>query len=181
MIHRFMPVVAAALAASLLLAACGGGSSKKENANASAAAASPTSADTAGLAQPSAPDKPLPTPTPVPDDGTALTVVSKEHNFAPKLADLKGLKQDKVDANGKSYSGVSIQTLADQVSAKAESNVTIQGIRSDGKRVGIVRFALSEIGSNTVLVLDEKGHLALASSKIPAEQWIIAVDSVSFQ
>lgn len=181
MIRRLMPLAAAFAAASLLFAACGGGSSTKDDAGASVAPGSATAADTSGLAQPSAPDKPLPTPTPVPEDGIALTVVSKEHNYAPQAGELRDLKQDKVDAGGKSYSGVSIQTLADQVAAAAESNVTIQGIRGDGKRVGIVRFPLSEIGSNTVLVLDEQGHLALASSKIPAEQWIVAVASVAFQ
>jgi hypothetical protein len=175
----------AAFAASLLLlalafAACGGDSKKPAaQADGSAAAGGPTQVSN-GLAQPSVADQVLPTPAKAAPDDIAVTVVNGKNSFLPKVSEFSGLPTVDVKAD-KSYKGVSISALAGKVSAADGAVVTIQGIRADGKRIGIVRYPLSDIASNTALVLDDTGHLSLVSSSIAKDQWLTSVVSVAFQ
>jgi hypothetical protein len=152
--------------------ACGDGTSK------------PAATSTAADASPALPtptvEPPLPTPTPAADTASAVIVVSSKGNFRPTVAEFRQLPQVDVTANGP-QKGVSIAALAAKVGVTPTSGfVTIQGIRSDGKRAGIVRYAVADVASSTILVLDDKGHLNLVSSTIPPAEWLTAVESVAF-
>ncbi len=122
----------------------------------------------------------LPTPTPAGDTASALIVVSSKGNFRPTVAEFRQLPQVDITANGP-QKGVSIAALAAKVGVTPTSGfVTIQGVRSDGKRSGIVRYPVADVASTTILVLDNSGHLNLVSSTIPAAEWLTAVESVAF-
>ncbi len=162
----------------VLSAACGG---SKKDANATGATPAATETAPTGLEQPTAEDKVLPTPTKAAADDIALTVVSGEHTFAPTVSAFGALTQTEVKAGDQSYKGVTVAALGGKVSAAGGSTVTIQGIRNDGKRQGFVRYPLADIASTTVLVMDDTGHLSLASSSIPKEQWLTFITGVAFQ
>lgn len=178
------PMFLAVAPAILLFAACGGDSKDDEQQQAGGdAAASGTpdfAANDAAVEQPRAPDKPLPTPTRVAPDDVALTVVAGSEKFEPKLSELSSLPQTTIEANGKQYEGVSLAELASRVSAKPEATVTVQGRRGDNLRLGAIRFPVSQIGTDSVLFVDERGHLYLASKSVPVDQWLTVVNGVSF-
>jgi hypothetical protein len=182
----FRSRLAAAVATSLLLmslalAACGGGGDKKPTAQANGTATANGSAEPSnGLAQPNATDQVLPTPTKAAASDVALTVVNGKENFQPTVSAFGELPTTEVKAD-KTYKGVTIAALGDKVKAADGAYVTIQGVRMDGKRMSVLRLPLSDIGSNTALVLDDSGHLSLVSSSIARDQWLTAVSSVAFQ
>jgi hypothetical protein len=178
---RFL--MAATVASAILFAACGGGKSdpKPSPADPSAAAAASAQAANPGLQQPVSDDKVEPTPTKASETAVALAVVAGKQTYSPTVAEFRGLPTAKVDAAGQSYTGVTIATLASKVSAASGTTVTIQGTRADGKRTGLLRYALSDIGSGTILALDDSGHLALMSNTVDKSMWLIYVTSVAFQ
>lgn len=168
-----LPVLTLFAASVLLFAACGdddGG--KTPGATGTGAAAAAASASPA--------ERALPTPTPVPDTAVAITVVNADKTYTPTLAELKKLPTVDIDVKGK-HTGVSLAELARQVGAAPASVVTIQGLTGDRAHAGAVRFALSEVATNTVLALDDQGHLDVYSTKIPEEQWLDVVTGVSFE
>lgn len=166
---------------SVAFAACGGGDSKKPASQASASAAATGSPEpSTGLEQPAADDHVLPTPTKAAADGVALSVVNGKESFLPKVSEFNSLPTAEIKAD-KSYKGVTIATLGEKVKAADGAYVTVQGVQMDGKRMSILRLPLSDIGSNTALVIDAAGHLSLVSSSIPKNQWLTAVTSVAFQ
>ena len=168
---------AAPLAILLLGAACGDGPDKDEQDEATAAAdVSPVSNPNE---QPQVPDKQLPTPTPVPDSVPLVQVVAGGKTFTPTRPEFGDLPKTKVEAGGKTYEGVTLSALATQAGAGEGAIATIQGTRMDNLRLGAIRFALSEIGSSTVLYLDENGHLLLASSSVPQDQWLKDVTGIA--
>ena len=169
-------LMAAIAATAFLFAACGGDDAKP--ADSKAGSATPTSS---GLQQPTGEDKPLPTSPPLAPDAVALTVINGKKNFAPTASELKALPTITVKGGEQAYTGISVAALGEKVGAAPASYALIEGIRADGKRAGIIRYALAEIGSTTVLVLDARGHLALASSSIAKDIWVIDVTSVVFQ
>ncbi|HMO53833.1 MAG TPA: hypothetical protein PJ994_04950 [Tepidiformaceae bacterium] len=75
---------------------------------------------------------------------------------------------------------LTLAALAAEVGARDGAIVTIEGTRSDNRRYGAIRFTLSEIGENTVLTISEDGHIDLASTYIPTEQWLFTVTGVVF-
>jgi hypothetical protein len=176
-------LMAAIAATAFLLAACGGDDARPAASPAGAASpASPAAAPTSnGLQQPAGDEKPLPTAPPLAPDEVALTVVNGKKNFAPTARELNALATTTVKGGEQSYTGISVAALGEKVGAAPASYALIEGIRADGKRQGIVRYLLSEIGSTTVLVPDAAGHLTLASSSIPKDLWIVGVTSVAFQ
>lgn len=177
-------LAAALLSVPLFSAACGGDDNKKSSADggANAPAATPTvEPGKEGLAQPTVEDRVLPTPTPVPDDGVVLTIVAGKTTLTPKPSDINSYATTKVSAGGKDYTGITVQTLADKVSATPESLVTIQGIRADGKRTGFMRGLLKDLGANTLLVPDASGHLDAVSSASEPDLWLTSVVSITFQ
>ena len=186
-----MPVrylIAAFPAALLLLAACGGSSDEKDTAD-SGATAGPTlteaqarqTATAKGLEQPTVADQPLPTPTKVPDDAVVNQAAGVGAPYAPTLAEFKTLPTTEIKADGKSYTGVTLATLAEKSKAATGVSATIEGVRPDGKRQGVVRFPLADVAASTVLVLAPDGQLSVASTSIPIEQWLIRVTSVAFR
>jgi hypothetical protein len=163
-------------------AACGGDSDGDDQAPDETPTLSPSDAVATADAsnqQPQVPDKQLPTPTPVPDDSPVLQVVAAGNPYTPTRADFAGLPKVSIDAGGKKYEGVALATIAESAGARAEAIVTIQGTRGDNLRFGAIRFPLAEIGTSTVLVLDETGHMLLASTSVPQEQWLKDITGIS--
>jgi|GEM_PF-4190342 len=166
-------------------AACGGDDSSPDdgqNGNGQTPTLSPADAVATADAsnqQPRVPDRPLPTPTPIPDGSPLLQVVAGGKPYTPTRADLAALPKASIDAGGKKYEGVTLAALAEAAGARAEAVVTIQGTRNDNLRFGAIRFPLAEIGPSTVLVLDESGHLLLASTSVPQEQWLKDITGIS--
>lgn len=140
----------------------------------------PTTTADNGAASTVSPTRPaLPTPTPVPDTATAITVVWQDKTYAPTLAELKQLTQTEIDADGK-RKGVSFATLAAKVGAEPGAFVTIQGLSADRSRPVTVRFALADVATTSVLALDDQGHLDFYSTRVPKEQWMDVVTGVGF-
>lgn len=160
----------------LIGAACGDGSDKADNPQ--AAASSSAAAPSAPAGQPTT-NQPLPSATPVPDDGTAVQVVSGKEQYAPTLADVRALPQTELTINGSKRSGVALKDLVAKVPAGAAGIVTIEGTNADRSRLGTVRFKLADIADTTLLVIDGEGHLDIVSSTIPEEQWLKSVSGVS--
>jgi hypothetical protein len=183
---RRLSFAAAPLALALLLGACGGDDGGSPGGGEDPTATptlSPIDAQRTAVAaqdQPQVPDTPLAKPTPVPDDTPVVQVVAGETRYTPTRAEFAALPTTEIQADGKTVKGVTIAMLASQVGAGAGTVVTIQGTRVDNLRLGAIRFALSEVAENTVVTLDEEGHLALASSFIPADQWLNTLTGVAF-
>ncbi len=188
--RTLLPAVAIATFAlfSAIAAGCGGSGAKIP---ASAAAASstpksgtsptPTIASQAGLGQPTTVDKVLPTPTAVLFSDAIVAVAAGKNSYKPTMSDFKALSASQVSVGGQTYKGVSLATIAAHVSAKTDSGyVTVQGTRSDGKRLNEIRFPTKDVASTTVFVMDSGGHLALYSSSIPKIQWLTAVTAIAF-
>jgi hypothetical protein len=156
----------------LLLAACGGGGDGDDPATPGAeGTAGPTATPTPQL---------LPTPPKATDDEQILNVSSGDNVFVPTLKEFRDLPKTKIDAKGQ-REGVSLAELANRVSAPAEATVTLQGYRNDGRKIQFVRQPLKDIGSESVLSLDEAGRVRLFSSKLGEEEWLVNVVVVSFQ
>lgn len=178
--------IALPLAAALVLGACGGGGdddgdgANGGDATAEASAApSPTQiGDNDANGQPTA-NTGIPTPTPVAEEDVVITVVNGGTVYTPTLADFRALPQTQIDAAGASKSGVSVATLAAQVGAES-GVVLLQGLNPEQNKVASIRYTIEEIAANTVLVIDETGHLDLVSSTLPETQWLRVVIAVSF-
>jgi hypothetical protein len=173
--------IAALAAATLMFAACGGGGDDAKPTASAAADASPTVSN--GLQQPIGEDKVLPTPTPAAADAVALTVVAGPKTFNPLVSEFRELPATDVKVGDKTYTGVSVAALGDKVSAGEGTQVTVQGIRADGKRESVLRYPLSEVGTNSVLVIDDSGHVSFVSSdeEITNDLWLTNVTAVAFQ
>ena len=91
--------------------------------------------------------------------------------YAPLRSEFLALPKATITANGKTYEGVSLATLAEKAGAKPTAIATINGTRLDNLRLGAIRFTLAEIGESTVLVIDVAGRFAIASCSVPADQW----------
>ncbi|MEO8541139.1 MAG: hypothetical protein ABI577_15460 [bacterium] len=158
--------------------ACGGGSGKDSQSKETAV---PDAEATQNVnEQPQVADKPLPTPTAVTDDLVPVVQVAFAGKlFAPTKTEFAALPKTKISAGGKDYEGVVLSALVQKAAAGSASVVTIQGTRVDNLRLGAVRFPLADVGSTTVLVMDDSGHIILASSSIPADQWLKDVVGVS--
>jgi len=176
----------------LLGAACGDGDTPTDpdtgDTTAEDATAGPTvsEADAArtevakGLEQPTVADKPLPTATPVPDDRPLFQAVAGSTQFTPTRAEFAALATVQLSAGGQNYTGVPISAIAEKVAGRADGTVTIEGTRVDNLRFGVIRFPLTDIAESTVLVLDEQGHILLASSSIPQDQWLKVITGIAF-
>ena len=185
-----MRILLAAIPAVLLFAACGGDSDSPSGGDAATATTGPTltaaqargTEVARGLEQPTATDKPLPTPTRLPDDAPAVQVVGASGApYIPKLSEFKALPTAEIKVDGQAYSGVTLSTLLAKVNPPSTAIVTIDGVRGDGKRQGAVRFPLSTIGDSTVLTAGKNGELSLASTSIPKDQWLIWVTGISIR
>jgi len=183
---RRLSLASAPVALALILGACGGdGGDDSDNGGDEPAATptlSPMDAQRATITaqdQPTVPDSPLPTPTPLTDDRPVLQVVFGANTYTPIRNEFNNLPTVEISANGKKVRGVSLAAIAEKAQAPASATVTIQGTRVDNLRLGAIRFSLTEIGTNTVLVLDDAGHVSLASSYIPPEQWLNTITGIA--
>jgi hypothetical protein len=114
----------------------------------------------------------------VPLTGIALTIASGGKTFTPTVGELTLLPKTEITAGGQKRSGPTLKALFENVSAGASGTVTIEGTRPDGKRSALIRYPLSDVGENTVLVLDGQGHVSLYSTRIPEAEWLSAIVSV---
>ncbi len=171
--RRFL--LAAAPFAILLGAACGDGEDKPDDGENTPEAALTQDSNQ----QPQVADQAMPTPTPLADTDPVLQVVAMGQAYTPTKGDFTALPKVSIDAGGKSYEGVSLAALAEKAGAPAAGFVTIQGTRADNLRFGAVRFPLAEVGTNTVLILDETGHVLFASSSVPQEQWLKDISGIA--
>ena len=134
---------AAPLAIFVLVAGCGDDDADDgDQAQAAATEQSPVSNPNE---QPQAPDKQLPTPTPIPDTLPLVQVVAGGNTFTPTRPEFADLPKTTVEAAGKTYEGVTLAALAEKAGAGSGATATIQGTRIDNLRLGAIRFALSEI------------------------------------
>lgn len=131
--------------------------------------------------QPHVPDTPIAEPSPVPSDVPVIQVVANGKQYAPLQPEFAALPKMTITANGKRYEGVSLAALAGQAGAAPTATATIQGTRTDNLRLGAIRFGLDEIGATTVLVMSDTGHILLASSTVPPDQWLKDVTGIGFQ
>lgn len=177
-------LMAAVPFAILVGAACGGDDSDGDEPQQAgdtptvSAAEAVASAD-ASNQQPQSEDKQLPTPTPVNDADPVIQVVAAGNPYTPTRGEFAALPKVSINAGGKDYEGVSLASLAENAGAPAGAVVTIQGTRGDNLRFGAIRFPLAEIGASTVLVLDDSGHLRLASTSVPQEQWLKDITGIA--
>ncbi len=128
--------------------------------------------------QPKVPDTPIAEPSPVPSDVPVIQVAVKGTQYAPLQPEFAALPKTTITANGKSYEGVLLSALAEKAGAAPSAIATIQGTRVDNLRLGVIRFTLDEIGATTVLVMGDSGHILLASSTVPPEQWLKDVTGI---
>src|SRR5690606_36996520 len=152
------------LAAALVLGACGDGGDDDDDAGSDETAVPAAETET-----PSGPG--LPTPTPVADTGIAVTVIGNDHTYQPTLAEFRELPTVEIDAGGPK-TGVPLEVVASQVGWSESTVVTIQGLTADLNRVAHIRYPLADIAQNTILAVDEQGHLNLYSSVLPEEDWL---------
>jgi hypothetical protein len=155
----------------LAFSACGGGDDDgaDDDATTTATDATPTLQIDE---QPQVPDTPVAAPSPIPDDVPVIQVSASGKPYTPLRSEFAALPKSTISAGGKTYEGVSLAALANAAGAKPDSLVTIQGTRSDNLRLGAIRFPLAEIGETTVLVMGDNGHILLASSTVPVDQWL---------
>jgi hypothetical protein len=153
----------------LLGFACGGGGDDESD------DATHAEGDVAGTPTPDF----LPTPPPAGEDDPILQAAAGEMLFTPTMAQFRELPRIKIDADGEKE-GVSLAELGRQVSAPQETMVTIHGTRRDGRHIQFVREPLTEIGEQSVLVLEEGGQLSFYSSALGEDQWLVNVVVVSF-
>jgi hypothetical protein len=155
----------------LLFAACGGDGDEDNG-----------DSDPSEQAQDGATVTPTPqlvaTPPAAADEDIILTAGSSESPYTPTLAQFRALPTTKIDADGEKE-GVSLIEVARQSGAPEDTTVTIQGTRRDGRRIQFVREPLSEIGEQSVLVIED-GRLSLYSSALGEDQWLTNVLVVSF-
>lgn len=172
---RRLSLAAVPLALLFTLGACGGDSDSQETgtpgADGSATSTEPIPTPT---------DAPLPSPTPVPDDVVVIQVVNAGEVFAPLRSEFLALGESTISHDGQDYTGVSLAALAAHVAARDGAIVTIEGTRADNLRLGIIRFTIDELGETTVLTVTEGGHVDLASTFVPPEQWLTTITGVSF-
>lgn len=178
MLRLLLPAVAAL---ALVLAACGDDDDGPAGGFSAAGSPSASAADnTAVPNQQPTPDRPLPTATPASDKAVALSIAAGEKHYNPTVAEFRALPTTEIDAGGP-QKGVLLNDLAAKVGGQPDAFVSIQGYRNDLKTLAFVRKRLSEIGSNTVLSIDDQGHVNLASSALPQIEWLKAVSVIGFQ
>ena len=57
--------------------------------------------------------------------------------------------------------------------------MTIDGRPADLSEAGFVRRSLAELLSTTIFFLNDKGHIAIASTALPTAEWLAFVATVS--
>ena len=185
MIRRLSYAALAPFALALVLGACGGDDDDASDGGDEPTATPTLSAMDAQRAtvtaqdQPTVADTPIAKPTPIPDDVPVIQVVGAGKSYLPLRSEFESLPMTEITVNGKKVKGVSLAEVARQVDAPATAVVTIQGTRSDNLRLGAIRFNLAEVAENTVLVLDDEGHVSVVSSFIPPEQWLTTITGIA--
>ena len=151
-------------------AACGGddGDSNGDG-GAAQADGSPTATPTPKL---------LPTPPKANDDEVILSA-SGTNSVHAHAEGVPRASQDEGGCEGPEGRRLPNE-IAAKVSAPAESYVTVQGFRADGRMIQFVRLPLKDIGAESILIADENGRLNLVSSKLAESEWLVNVTVISF-
>lgn len=169
-------------------AACGGddGESTPAPTSSPTETTAPNGNGTGGdesTAEPTAtPTRVIATPTPIPFTGTALIVASREGQYAPTLEEFRQLPTTElVLPNGETASGVTIETLASRIDLGDAAVVTIEGFAPGFGAKRFVRRPIDEIAAETVVYETPGGHLALASTVLPRDEWLEGIVSIAFE
>jgi len=158
--------------------ACGDGADKDTSAT-TAAGASPSVAITPEPTLPAAPTR-VP-PTAVPNTARAITVVAGQKTYTPTVDEFRKLATAEVDVAGTKKKGVTMQALLEQVGGGSPGFVTIEGLRANLGAEATTRYPVGTVAANTILVMDETGHLEMFSASIPQAEWLKAITALSFQ
>lgn len=128
------------------------------------------------------PTRTIATPTPIPFTGIAIIVASRQGQFAPTLEEFKQLPVTEITLpGGETVTGVTIATLAGQIDIGEAAVVTIEGFAPGFGTKRFVRRPIEEIASETVVYETAGGHLALASTVLPEDEWLDGVASIAFE
>ncbi len=174
--RRFMIAGCAVL---LTVAAACGGDDGDENENGPTATPQDRQSVGVGTATPEAP--PPPKPSPITEGlAQALEVSTLQKTVTFTFDEFKALPKAQITVNGKTYSGVSLATLASGIEAAPTALVTVQGYRPDWRRLQFIRYPSVDVGAETVLFIDPEGYISVASTKINDAEWLKSVVSVSF-
>lgn len=177
MTHRSITrgFAAVTVALALFATACGGDDDKNgEQADASASTAAGAPEARATRASPS-----RAAATAVPADGIALSVVGNAGSvqYNPTAGEFRAF--DKTTIKGKE--GVSLATIAAKAAVTNPRLATIEGENPSNGVFGSIRYPVADISSNTILVMDDRGHLTLVSDKIPDAELLTNVSAIVFE
>lgn len=135
--------------------------------------ASPASGPTA------TPEPPLPTPTSLAQNEPVLSIVGGGETLQPTGLEFRAWAETTIEAGGASYTGVTLAEIAEDLGVSG-GFVEVEGVRSDGARYAIGRFALDEVADTSILVISRTGHVDFVSSTLDSSQWLTFVTAVTF-
>lgn len=170
-------LAAATLSFALLAAACGGDDAKTDEAATTTAGGDTGTAATAGPGI--TPTRTSPTravATAVPADGAALMVANPaaKVQYVPTADQFRALTKTTI----KGKEGVSLATLASSAGITGATLATIDGTVAASSSFGAIRYNVADIGSTTIFVMDDRGHISMASDTIPEAEWLTLVTSI---
>ncbi|OAI41393.1 hypothetical protein AYO38_03685 [bacterium SCGC AG-212-C10] len=167
---------ASVVALSLFATVACGGDDDKDDGEPTSAPAGDSGAPVGITPTKTSPDA-KPTPRPLAADAEALAVVAPgKDDYVPKVSDFKGLPTKTVG----SETGVTLATLVEKSGAATPMFVAIEGNTQNNRFTGVARYTYAEVADSTILVIDDSGHIHMASSSIPAEEWLIFITSIAF-
>jgi hypothetical protein len=163
---------AAALSFALIGAACGGGGDDGKDdptADPNASPALPTQAATR-----TSPTRPA--ATAVPATGNALVVANPKQQvqFVPTVEQFRAMPKTTI----KGKEGVTLETLAAQAGITGPTLVTLDGVNPANNAFASTRYPFADVASNTIFVIDDTGHISMASDKLPDAELLVNVSSI---
>ncbi len=178
--NRFLirGLAAATLSFALLAAACGGDDDNADEPTTAAGTTGDTGAAATAGPQ-SSPTRSSPSravPTAVPAEGAALMVANPQAKvqYVPTTDEFRALAKTTV----KGKEGVSLATLATSAGITGATLATIDGTVAANGALGAIRYNLADIGSTTIFVMDDRGHISMASDTIPEAEWLTVVTAI---
>jgi len=108
-----------------------------------------------------------------------LSIVGGGEALQPTGLEFRAWAETTIEAGGASYTGVTLAEIAHDLGVSG-GFVEVEGMRSDGTRYAIGRFALDEIADTSILVISRTGHVDFVSSTLDSSQWLTFVTAVTF-
>ena len=124
---------------------------------------------------------PIPTPTPVPEDAIAVQIVGGGNALTPTVREFRDFETAEIALpSGEMVSGVTLGSLVEMLGVDA-AFVTLEGYSAGFRSIGYTRYAIGDVGSDTVFVITDVGHVTIASGSIPEAELMEVVLSVAFE